>query len=1213
MSDDVAGQVRPHLDEIADRLWSGNATVMVGAGFSRNAKPVDFTSAPIPSWHELGDIFFQKLYGRSPGEGDRYLNLLKLAEQVQAAFGRPALDELLRRSIPNLGYEPSPIHSQLLDLPWKDVFTTNYDTLLERARASIPLKHYDVVAANEDLLYANQPRIVKLHGSFPSPPFIISEEDYRRYPSENAPFVNTVRQSLIENTLCLIGFSGDDPNFLQWIGWIRDHLGKDNAPKIYMVGVFDKLTEAERRLFDDRGIIAVNLAVFSMDHGEALIAFLDYLKNRESHAIDWPIVSADARSWAMNPDHERYAEIAKEWRRQRSEYPGWVVVPEDRRRILWQHTENWFVHFSQVSPEDRRDIGSPLDLEIVFELAWRLDRCIFPLTSEIAAFLDEVVTKYTDATVLPPENTNWDSTSMNEAVISIQLWLLRHYREEGLEEKWENVRLAVERNLSEVLPEHRVRFRLERALQALFRLDPSEAKQLLINWESSETIPFWEAKRAALMAELGETSVAHSILESSLADIRQQLSLKPVIEDYSLLSQESVVMLLLWAVEQGRFRRERGLDNNNLLGKLWEDRLSELSRYKCDPQREISSLSARLRHRSEGRRLESKTHGFDLGMVSRTFHFGPDEEVIAAYSLLRLYEDIGMPYRMEHSTFVKEPVESTLVRMRHFSPHWALVNIVRLGDARATDELFDREYLAGLKRDEVDTLFEIYLPALERTIAKVSESDWSDDTTYGLLAQTLPEVFSRLCCKCSAQYRKHLIGVLSAIYGSRRRGVFKGISHLTERLIGSMSVDELAYAVPLLIEFPVPDHLEEIEKGEFFNPLLAVGESALLRGDVLSVTVEKIDGLLNQYAKVRHGNDWVATTLLWLHSRDKLNEQQSKLLGKLLWNTVKDTGVPKVTGFFSFACTSLPHPAKIDPGARVKAHLRTLIEERMEDSRFDDALDELHNSSGAVEWSRAEAMELVEILSGWWNRNQHLLTQDMPTPFGSPAENTKTTASKIVSALSALLSHLPTDHNHELGVKSLREFLASMEEHHIPARRLEAAALGIEGMTCEKVLERVTTAMFDDDHDVVFDALSAAWFLARLIAASDEPHFKFEPVGTMLVQGVVWRHRPALSYRLRIITDLIKNQSWFLSPEALKDLLAGIRGIAIDSSSGIKNNDQDGIISIRASAAALAFTLYEYLQESESHEHEVIRTWREICGDSNEFSEVRNSWKVVSS
>ena len=38
-------QIKPYLDEIADRLWSHNAAVMVGAGFSRNAKPAGSSSA----------------------------------------------------------------------------------------------------------------------------------------------------------------------------------------------------------------------------------------------------------------------------------------------------------------------------------------------------------------------------------------------------------------------------------------------------------------------------------------------------------------------------------------------------------------------------------------------------------------------------------------------------------------------------------------------------------------------------------------------------------------------------------------------------------------------------------------------------------------------------------------------------------------------------------------------------------------------------------------------------------------------------------------------------------------------------------------------------------------------------------------------------------------------------------------------------------------
>ena len=219
---------------------------------------------------------------------------------------------------------------------------------------------------------------------------------------------------------------------------------------------------------------------------------------------------------------------------------------------------------------------------------------------------------------------------------------------------------------------------MEEALQALFRFDPAEAKRLLADWQTNENLPFWEAKRAALMAELGEAAAAHSILETSLSAIRQQLNLNPVTEDYTLVSQESVVMLLLWAVERGMAARGRDTDDSNLFDELSE-RWSELTRYKCDPRREIAWFSARLRHPSVRWTPESRTHSFDLGRVSTTIHAGIDPEAVAAYGLLRMYEDIGMPYRMVHTTFVKDPVESTLPRVGRYSPHWALTNIVRLG------------------------------------------------------------------------------------------------------------------------------------------------------------------------------------------------------------------------------------------------------------------------------------------------------------------------------------------------------------------------------------------------------------------------------------------------------------------------------------------------------------------------------------------------------
>ena len=148
--------------------------------------------------------------------------------------------------------------------PWTDVLTTNWDTLLERAAENSVDYSYEVVRTEADLTYAKSPRIVKLHGTIGDPgPLIFAEEDYRTYPAKYAAFVNFARQVFIENELCLVGFSGDDPNFLQWAGWVRDHLG-GSARRIYLVGNL-RLERATRRYLEAHNIAPIDLAPLVKD------------------------------------------------------------------------------------------------------------------------------------------------------------------------------------------------------------------------------------------------------------------------------------------------------------------------------------------------------------------------------------------------------------------------------------------------------------------------------------------------------------------------------------------------------------------------------------------------------------------------------------------------------------------------------------------------------------------------------------------------------------------------------------------------------------------------------------------------------------------------------------------------------------------------------------------------------------------------------------
>jgi SIR2-like domain len=307
-----------HIDQIRKRLWCGRdigqAAVMVGAGFSRNAEKISSNVPNFPLWHELAGKLYDDLNSRFNNDASAKQRAiagsgaLRLASEYEILYGRQALDDLLISMIPDSQYNPGKLHKLLLSLPWSDVFTTNYDNLLERTTPSIHERKYDVVLTYEDIPGRMKPRIVKLHGSFPSHrPFIFTEEDYRTYPKRFSPFVNMVQQSIMENTFCLIGFSGDDPNFLSWIGWVRDNL-ENFAPPIYLCGLLG-LSNSQRQFLLSRRITPVDLSplfpssVFldpNERHFKALEWFLlNLMQGESSSRIHWPEPpqSPDLRRW----------------------------------------------------------------------------------------------------------------------------------------------------------------------------------------------------------------------------------------------------------------------------------------------------------------------------------------------------------------------------------------------------------------------------------------------------------------------------------------------------------------------------------------------------------------------------------------------------------------------------------------------------------------------------------------------------------------------------------------------------------------------------------------------------------------------------------------------------------------------------------------------------------------------------------------------------
>jgi SIR2-like domain len=345
-----------------DGRGGGRATAMIGAGFSRNAQPRSEGNRKFPLWRDIVRPLIDELLPpclqcprsdpcpeqRPPGclLGGRRRELFEdaagasgmmaLGDKFQAQKGSARLRAALETAVPDEDYAPGLAHQLLVRLPWADIFTTNWDSLLERAVDTYD-RSYDTVVTVEQIASTCAPRIVKLHGCARSGSrLIFTEEDFRTYPKTFAPFVSLVQQSLMENVIVLFGFSGADPNFRAWHGWVRDHLGSNIQP-IYLV-TLRPTDPIDVNLMAGRLINQIDLSQKrEWQHaspGEKIESFLSEIHRRLRSLrvnLDWP---ASRRVPSDDDPSTKPAINHWDWRLRLDTYPRWLVAPARNRSDL---------------------------------------------------------------------------------------------------------------------------------------------------------------------------------------------------------------------------------------------------------------------------------------------------------------------------------------------------------------------------------------------------------------------------------------------------------------------------------------------------------------------------------------------------------------------------------------------------------------------------------------------------------------------------------------------------------------------------------------------------------------------------------------------------------------------------------------------------------------------------------------------------------------
>ena len=1007
-----------HINQVRDALWrrsGGGASVMIGSGFSKNALKTRPDAKTPPTWCDLKKEIFKKLYPREDEKKLASQNPLRLAQEYKTAFGRGDLHRFLQQLVRDDDFKPGNTHTRLLKLPWRDIFTTNWDSLLERARSSVAERAYSVVRKMDEIPLVDRPRIVKLHGSFPADfPLIFTEEDYRTYPTKFAPFVNTVQQAMMETVFCLIGFSGDDPNFLNWSGWVRDNLGAA-APKIYLAGWLD-LSSHRRRMLEDRNVVPIDLARHpnasewpeNLCHEYANEWILHTLEQGQPYDVtNWP--SPMARNRTEPPTHlepieevtsdtpykepslpssssksdeieDSVHQLLKVWTRNREIYPGWIVAPSNVLLSLSRETDEWEALILKVLPD-----FPPIEkLNAIRELVWRLEILLKPISSELESAAQEVL-KAIDCqnrTIDDVPNSEIEWTAVREAWRTIALALVtvaRHRFDRDVFEQWIEALSPFLRDDPDVV--HRIRH--ERCLWAIFSMDFEELESLLQGWVVDNCDPAWMIRKSTFLTETDQEDAATELLKQALTYIRGIPA-----NDRSVAgpSREGWALCSMWQE-----------DNWETLWRRWE----ELTPLKCNAWMEKQQIADALKSNEE----KKNAPHFDLGIRQGTeFRISNDEynRWVSAHRTIRLSEVAGLPPSVNHMNVAAHLLELAADELSTLEPEMAIRLVLRVcnnDENKTLMRVLSRSRVAALPENSVKVLAEICTSMIEYALPKIVAAGAGKRPIFWIgRMRVAMEALSRFVLRLEQDMAESIFKKALEIYSNsnvaQEPWLTEPVRNLLTRSWETLSEDRRAARVLDLLSSPmVGINNFKAFQSRYPDPgkLLQDDLPPPIRTDDNESRWQQIVNLLER--GLHTGGEARARAALRVASatiRKRLTEAESSKIAQALWNEkyTKPNDLPGETQLFDWVFLLLPEPETGLAEQRFRRKWLTISNESQENApKLEDilwevgrAISSLKSYGCSLEISEDERSYLIQLIEQWSDISA-------PSHFFSPMED----------------------------------------------------------------------------------------------------------------------------------------------------------------------------------------------------------------------------------
>jgi len=927
------------------------------------------------------------------------------------------------------------------------------------------------------------------------------------------------------------------------------------------------------------------------------------------------------------------------------------VAPKHARDGVWAGTRNWvepLLSFVSTQNVDQQ-------ISVVYELTWRLEIVLAPLFIDWAEKMQRSLESINPfpglldlrEAIARPDVKSYSSldwANLGEQWFSIGCVLATEARDDQDERRFGLWMSRLER-IAQTRRDWQARLAYENCLFYLMRLDYDSVRRALSKWPEMLPSPFWETRRAAVLAELGDLELAEKTAETSLAHIRERLS--PYSPDLALLSQEGWTMVLL------------GILKSNHLGQPvvdldhYRDRWQTLSAYGCNPWMELDLLGALVRLPGPTpKSARGVAEDFDPGRTTVTYLLGPAvslDQLIPAFALLRMLELGGLPMRAGFVTVLSEEVVRAADWIETVAPLASLCVRLRAGRIESMRQKLTRARVAILSAEQVGLLLSLSVQGAERTLREYQSGQRAHAEAGTPQLALFAEVLSRLAFRADIDERRHIFELALAIYAlplTVRFHLRDAMTDLFRRVLFAMTPSESIRALGDFLQLPMPPIgdspiLEGLpEPTQFIElPRGVVDLSAVDRGRwtpaiaKLIRIVREDTGTARQRALLR---------LTPVYEIGLLTETETNEFALALWERLdQSSGLPSDLPFAAVAVLDLPEPKDGIAKARLRAYLlrsdfrRTVIRSKTESGQElkqasviagphlylvnlvgATARKWLSDQSRRIDWTHAETLSLLGKVVGWWDEEKGEVEPSRAGfhVLGEPGRH----LSELVPVIAiVILPRLRKGDEQEIA--SVERILSEAEASGIITLFALPSLLRLRPAMTDDVARRIRRGLNSANPDEVSAAANA---IHLWLEESSLPKSNPEPPGHLLdelVRRFASRRQPGLRVVIETLKNIVEKWADVLSDRNLEDIYVGLEYVLAETelkplSVMDASSRDEGMIpfeerpTVRAAAAALAAALNRTLVERRISPAPVLQLWQMIA-QQDPLPEVRRAWR----